>query len=194
MHSPEDEDIGTYSWVRLEVADDQPGYLELADGTVHDLTIPSGAQSGFKLVGGFSASINGPNQFVLDFDLRKSVHRAGRKYLLKPTLRLIKLENPAKQSLTGEWLLEEMGECSSPMVYVYDGSDTVPDDIGGVGNQPITTAALTANEDDSHSTFKVNYISYGNYTIAYTCGGAEDGPESDDDIEFKRTENVSVWD
>ena len=60
----------------------------------------------------------GENQILIDFDLRKSVHKAGPNYRLKPALRLLKIDNVAKQRLRGEWLAEAMGQCESPMAYI----------------------------------------------------------------------------
>ena len=184
--------VGDYPWIRLEIDEDQPGYIVLDDGTTHDLTIPGAANTGLKLVSGFSVESDGENQILIDFDLRKSVHKAGPNYRLKPALRLLKIDNTAKQRLRGEWLAEAMGQCESPMAYIYEGADVVPDDIGGSGEQPLITTAFVADEDGTKSTYRVDYIAYGDYTVAFTCNGESDSAESDDDLVFVQSSNVTV--
>lgn len=184
--------VGDYPWIRLEIDENQPGYIVLDDGSTHDLTIPGAANTGLKLVSGFSVEPGRENQILIDFDLRKSVHRAGPNYRLKPALRLLKIDNAAKQRLRGEWLAEAMGQCESPMAYIYEGTDVVPDDIGGAGVQPLITASFVADEDGTKSTYKVDYIDYGDYTVAFTCNGESDSAESDDDLVFVQSLNVTV--
>lgn len=184
--------VGDYPWIRLEIDEDQPGYIVLDDGATHDLTIPGAANTGLKLVSGFSVEPGGENQILIDFDLRKSVHKAGSNYRLKPALRLLKIDNVAKQRLHGEWLAESMGQCESPMAYIYEGEDVVPDDIGGSGAQPLITTAFVADEDGTRSTYRVDYIGYGDYTVAFTCNGEIDSAESDDDVVFVQSTNVTV--
>lgn len=68
-----------------------PGcWISFNDGTVNaPLFIPSGGQSGVKLIGEFDVPVNGSVNIVADFDARKSVVMAGGNYILKPTIRLI---------------------------------------------------------------------------------------------------------
>ena len=69
---------GRYEWVRLKVnavadgVDDS--YIDLKDGTRHELYVPSGAQTGLKLNGGFVVPRDASASFTVDFDLRQSVH------------------------------------------------------------------------------------------------------------------------
>jgi hypothetical protein len=69
-----------------------PGcWLEFEDGSEVPLFVPSGAQSGYKAVGQFTVPANGTVSVTADFDVRKSVVKAGASgmYILKPTIRLI---------------------------------------------------------------------------------------------------------
>lgn len=75
--------VGIYSQIRL--------YVEKAlitiDGVEYDLKIPS---KKVKIVSDFIIFEDGTNTLLLDFDLYKSVHKAGKdKYILKPTIKLI---------------------------------------------------------------------------------------------------------
>ena len=88
----EEIDAGEYSQIRLLV--DTEGDLDtvivLDGGATFELTIPSGAQTGLKLVSGFTATAGGEVNFTLDFDLRKSVTLTGNgEYKLRPTIRII---------------------------------------------------------------------------------------------------------
>lgn len=61
------------------------------NGVVHELKIPSGIQTGIKLVQGFDINANGTTELTFDFDASRSVVVAGKsgKYLLKPTIKVV---------------------------------------------------------------------------------------------------------
>jgi hypothetical protein len=60
----------------------------------HELKIPSGFQTGVKIVQGFEINENRTTELLLDFDASRSVVVAGRsgKYLLKPTIQVLGTE------------------------------------------------------------------------------------------------------
>ena len=62
---------------------------------VHELKIPSGFQTGVKIVGGFDINTNQTTELILDFDACRSVVQAGKsgKWLLKPTIKIARLED-----------------------------------------------------------------------------------------------------
>jgi hypothetical protein len=63
--------------------------IDNADNTV-ELNIPSGFQSGIKLVHSFTISDGGETELILDFVVDKSIVRTGSgKYILKPTIKVI---------------------------------------------------------------------------------------------------------
>ncbi len=57
----------------------------------HELKIPSGFQTGLKIVKGFTINENQTTELILDFDAARSVVKAGSsgKYLLKPTIKVL---------------------------------------------------------------------------------------------------------
>jgi hypothetical protein len=59
----------------------------------HELKVPSGMQTGVKIVQGFDINENRTTELILDFDASKSVVIAGRngKFLLKPTIRVLSM-------------------------------------------------------------------------------------------------------
>jgi Domain of unknown function (DUF4382) len=64
--------------------------VDMQDQT-HEMKIPSGFQTGVKLVQGFDINENSTTELTFDFDAAQSVVRAGNsgKYLLKPTIQVV---------------------------------------------------------------------------------------------------------
>ena len=62
---------------------------------VYELKIPSGFQTGVKIVGGFDINTDQTNELILDFDASHSVVQAGNSgnWLLKPTIKITSLED-----------------------------------------------------------------------------------------------------
>lgn len=79
---------GRYEWIRLMVNLDK--CFVLKDGEQFPIAIPSGEQTGLKLVRGFWVHGIGVSDFTIDFDVRKNLTRTSDgSYRLKPTLKLI---------------------------------------------------------------------------------------------------------
>ncbi|MEE4254231.1 MAG: DUF4382 domain-containing protein, partial [Desulfuromusa sp.] len=66
-------------------------YLLMADNSTNELKIPSGPQTGIKLVNGFTINQDQTTELLLDFDAKRSVVKAGKSglYLLKPTIKVL---------------------------------------------------------------------------------------------------------
>lgn len=82
--------VGRYTQVRL-ILDDGAGenYVIDGDGVRHDLTVPSGSQTGAKLVTGAFEIVNGQTvTILLDFNAAASVHQAGQSglWIMRPTI------------------------------------------------------------------------------------------------------------
>jgi hypothetical protein len=75
-------DAGKYTQIRLSIDDAK---LEIS-GEEKSLKIPSGK---IKLVKNFNIAGGGTTTLTLDFDAEKSVHQAGSKYIMKPTIKVI---------------------------------------------------------------------------------------------------------
>lgn len=184
---------GEYNWLRLVVAND-PGNIELVDGTVEPLTIPSGAQTGLKMNRGFTIAVGGVTQFTIDFDLRKSVHLANGQFILRPTLRLV--DNLEVGTLTGsvdasllsatDGCVDEVGGINA-VVYVFSGTDVVPADIAGEASDPLTTAIV-----DAEGNYTVAFLEVGEYTLALTCQADMDDPAKIDTFDFIDSRNAVV--
>lgn len=120
-------EAGTYTQLRFildapergQGAAANPGcYLEFEDGSTQPLFVPSGAQSGYKGVGTFTVPANGVVEVTADFDVRKSVVKAGAsgKYILKPTIRLI-VDN---QSGAIDGYVSPMPQDAQIVIYAYE--------------------------------------------------------------------------
>ncbi|MGC9318168.1 MAG: DUF4382 domain-containing protein [Armatimonadota bacterium] len=81
---------GSYNQVRL-ILSDEPGanWILDGDGEPHDLTVPSGAQTGAKLVTGQFEVVAGEMiTLLIDFNAAASVHQAGAsgQWIMRPTI------------------------------------------------------------------------------------------------------------
>lgn len=100
---------GTYTQLRL-IVDEASITFDGADAATHDVTVPSGAQTGLKIdlepalkVGG-----GGPHEVRLDFDAGRAVVETGAgAYLLMPTA-LRAVTEPGE--VTGQVLADDTGE------------------------------------------------------------------------------------
>jgi hypothetical protein len=186
---------GEYEWIRLKVnagRDASDSFIELDDGSIHPLFIPSGNQSGLKLIRGFVIGAGSTHNFTIDFDLRKSViHPPGQgdTYFLKPVLRLVdNLEVGALQGTVAQALVVD--GCV-PAVYLFTGADQVPDDIGSP-NPPLASTAVNLDNTTGEYRFKLAFVPAGAYTAAFTCAADDDGAETDDAITFAAPLNATV--
>jgi hypothetical protein len=77
---------GHYTQIRLKL---DPGSNVVVDGVAHPLFIPSGEQSGYKLVGEFDVPADDSVEVIVDLDGARSIHETGNgRYMLRPTARI----------------------------------------------------------------------------------------------------------
>lgn len=188
-----DVPAGRYQWMRLMVVteNEMDTYLK-KDGAIHELTIPSSAQTGLKLNHGFTVAADGETDYTIDFNLRNSIHQRGMgDYMMRPVLRMI--DNSDMGSLQGtvtETMLADPGCTGGNFIYVYTGT-AVPDDIGSAGANPVATVEVEYDADMGYH-YKVFHLPAGEYTATLTCQGDADLPDADDDITFMGTTGVAV--
>ena len=190
---------GHYNWIRLKVEAELgvlDSYIELDDGSIHSLWIPSGSQTGLKLINGFDILAGGFADFTIDFNLRKSVHNPsgiGDDYILKPALRIV--DNSLAGSIKGTIdpsFISNPSCTGSNEVYVFEGQNILPDDVDEHDAEPITSAKVEFDIDDSQYEYKAVFLIAGDYTVSFTCQAGDDEPETDDAINFIGTSNVTV--
>jgi hypothetical protein len=203
---------GEYEWMRLKVNADPnvagDSWITIA-GAQCELRIPSGDQTGLKMIRGFTIGVGTITDFTVDFDLRRSIvqppgqHTSvptcdGQAFLLKPVLRVV--DNLQVGTITGTvdpTLIAQAcpaGELGNVYLFgPYTATDPVPlpDDVDDNANpenpaynpdddpNPITTA-MVALDGSSNAAYTIGFVPAGNYVAAYTCSA--DAPEVDADL------------
>lgn len=191
---------GRYAWMRLDLSEAE-GALYVRDnvGGQYPLSIPSGAQTGLKLVSGFIILANGQSDFTIDFDLRKSVTLTGSAsspgdYILRPTLRLV--DNAEAGAIGGQVSTAVTpGVCANPqlfggVVYIFEGANASVDDYDADSAGALVAAPVTDADGDGTFNFLAAFLPVGDYTIAYTC--EVDNLGVDESLVFTTPVNITV--
>ena len=194
---------GSYDWIRLDL-DTSAGknyVLVCSDGTTTctspsnvALTIPSGAETGLKIVRGFTMPVNGAIHLVVDFNVNSSIVPIpnSTSWHLKPTLRVVQTDTVGSIEGTISATAMQAAKfsktaCSAtnlPTVYVYSAQsatvNVTPDDIfTGTEEttetpvQPIVTQLTTYDTANGSASFNIQWLAsdsgYNEYTVAFTC-------------------------
>ena len=108
---------GHYTQIRLMIGE---GSNVVVDGTAYPLYVPSGMESGFKLVSGFDVPVGGLVELALDFDAARSVHEAGSgRYTIIPTVRVLPTYDVGGLSGT------IVPDSTAAWIYAIAGTDTI---------------------------------------------------------------------
>jgi hypothetical protein len=185
---------GDYEWMRLKISTEPnvvDSYIAIG-GEECELRIPSGAETGLKVIRGFTVGVGSVTDMTIDFNLAKSIvqppgQRAdeltcdGQAYLLKPVLRVV--DNLQVGAISGtvasELVATESCANSSAKpgkVYVYGpfaAGATLPttlDDLDQNLNDgdPITTALVDVDASSNYA-YTIGFVPGGDYVVAYTC-------------------------
>ncbi|MEE2764135.1 MAG: DUF4382 domain-containing protein [Pseudomonadota bacterium] len=205
-----DEEVpaGRYSELRLLV-NTEASYLVLKSTPDEEkrLAVPSGEQSGLKLKGDFLVAADSSTDLTVDFDVRKSIVDpqgvSQADYLLKPSLRLLDNLEVGKIAGTVDYPTiqssrmnnDSRANCAldyAGSVYVFQGADVAPSDLN-VNNEsgnPLMIVPVTDEDNNGVYEFTAAFLTAGEYTVSYSC--QLDDNETDDDIEFDGTQNVTV--
>jgi len=91
--------VGNYTQIRFMLDIPEKGsppassgcYVEFADSSTEPLFAPSGNETGYKAIGRFEVTADETVAVTADFDVSEpgTVHVAGSRYILKPTIKLI---------------------------------------------------------------------------------------------------------
>lgn len=166
-------EAGTYTQIRFILdaplfdmgPQSNPGcYLEFEDQSTQNLFVPSGAQTGYKAVGEFTVPMNGSVDVTADFDVRKSVVKAGAsgKYILKPTIRLI-VSDQAGQIAGG---VSNIPEGKDVVIYAY--ADGTYDNSEAGEPAPEETRfpnAINSDLVDESGAYHLAYLAPGLYDL-----------------------------
>jgi hypothetical protein len=190
---------GRYTWVRLALDAQQntpSSYIDLEDGRRFPLHVPSGNESGLKLIRGFTVAAGSVSNFTIDFDLRKSVIAPpgqAPNYILKPVLRMV--DNLRVGTLTGTVAAALVPTGCTPQVYVFSGANVVPDDLDAAAApdvDPLVSVPVSLDAASGEWRLRIAFLEAGDYTAAFTCDGALDTPEGEEILVFQGTRNVAV--
>ena len=179
---------GSYGQIRLMVvADGNPSnsYIILSDGTMHGLQVPSGSETGLKLVSGFTVPDSGVVDYTIDFDLRQAITcppGQSPACILKPAERLV--DNTTVGNIQGQVSNTLVPAGCTPGVYLYAGTVSAPEDMNstaspGDPNQPVASKAPIASSQPPYY-YQFTFLAPGNYTVAFTCEAAQDNPDQAD--------------
>jgi len=179
---------GSYGQIRLlVVADGDPSnsYIVLSDGSMHGLMVPSGTQTGLKLVSGFTVPDSGVVDYTIDFDLRQAIvcqPGLSPQCFLKPVERLV--NNTAVGNIQGQVANTLVTAGCTPGVYLYAGTVSAPEDMNSAApagdmNQPIASKVPVATSTPPYY-YQFTFLAPGSYTVAFTCQAAQDNPAQAD--------------
>lgn len=175
---------GRYLWIRLLLRAEQNlqsgSYIRLRDGRQFPLYIPSGSETGLKLVRNFNVAQGAVTRLLIDFDLRKSVVAPpGQQpnWFLKPALRLI--DELQVGTLSGSVDITALSSAlgvttqnCKPGLYTFIGGNVTPDDMDGSatdGPDPLVYFPLTPAAGGTTANYSIPLLEAGTYTVAATC-------------------------
>lgn len=192
---------GAYNWIRFDV-DEANSYVRLTEsGGQIPLRVPSDR---LRFVSGFTITVNQLTSFMVDWDVRKGLtDPVGQlSVTLRPAFRVTDMTAYAAIGGTvADGLVEDdrdTGGCgdldpntlAGNVVYLYNQmphdatfDDIYIDDVLEEG--PIATTPVRWNGDMTGYEYRIDFVSPGDYTLAFTCQGASDSPETQDDIVFR---------
>ena len=108
---------GQYTQIRLFIGD---GSYVIDQGIKYDLEVPSGSQSGLKLIHQFTIESNKLYELLLDFNVEKSIVITGNgQYKLKPTIKVTPVV--ISGSISGQVLPLD----AQPTIWTVFGIDTI---------------------------------------------------------------------
>jgi Domain of unknown function (DUF4382) len=192
---------GSYGQIRLMVvADGDPSnsYIVFSDGTMHGLQVPSGSETGLKLVSGFTVPGSGVVNYTIDFDLRQAIvcpPGQAPACTLKPVERLV--DNTSVGNIQGQVSNTLVPTGCTPAVYLYAGTVSAPADMNslapaGDANQPLLSKVPVPDSQPPYY-FQFTFLQPGSYTVAFTCQAAVDNPDqADPAVKFNPIESDIV--
>ncbi|MGJ3235373.1 DUF4382 domain-containing protein [Marivirga sp.] len=169
---------GLYDQIRLglaasatsEASQNPPHYVKFNDESVEEIFIPSGNQTGYKIVGDFTIPDGGVTSIIIDFDVRKSVVKAGNsgQFILKPTLRLIEDADVGsiEGSVTGEF-------DSNLVVYAYNDGEYSENEKEPDADGVVFANAVTSSNVDAEGNYNLSFLPSGTYDIVIASFDAE---------------------
>lgn len=205
----EDEEVpaGEYQWIRADVINGDTNDLTMTshvvyeDDSIEPLIVKRKGNDGVGEIqlDGFTLNQAG-NEFVIEFDLKKSLvdPQNSSEIVLKP--RGVRLENLAEsQDIEGTVSDVLIANCETDniaiaaedgsfghAVYLYSSDVETPMDNYEVNENetpadaPLATANVVFDSEDNQYEFELAFIQPGDYQLAYTCAAHIDDAEAED--------------
>jgi hypothetical protein len=141
-----------------------PNYVIEFDDAVQELKVPSGLQTGIKIVKLIRIELNRTTEIILDFDAARSVVRAGNSgnWLLKPTIKVL----GAEEYSIVEGQVEGNGVLVGGVAVSAQEADPTAADVA---DQVLIQASTLSNSQGLYSLF----VEPGNYNIVAAKEGYE---------------------
>ena len=204
-------EAGNYEWIRLKVdavsgsnagnSDPNPGdpvcndtengsYLVTEGSAVMNLWVPSGDQTGLKLIKDIVVPVNSSGNYTAEWDLGMSfVGPPGLgtgEAIMKPVVKLVANNEVGTLdgTATGDFFVAQEGEeaalCPAdsefaPMVYVFDDdgdAENPVDDDGMQGTRDPVASGLVAqdmNVAEMPYVYEIGFLLAGDYEVAFSC-------------------------
>jgi hypothetical protein len=165
---------GTYTQMRLIIGNSPDNSLNIFSqhhpyanyvidqsnpANVYELKVPSGSQTGFKVVAGFEINANDTTELILDFDANRSVIEAGNsgQWLLKPTVKIKYPDDPEEFSIISGNVSESPSQ----------GTTTGPAIIGALVSAQVFSGVNPVIKTDDELTIQASTVTddSGNYKL-----------------------------
>jgi hypothetical protein len=188
---------GVYNWIELQVEAEIDNFLTgshvvTGNNEMRELRVPSGSQSGLRLVSPFTVTADRATRLMIDWDMRMGLVKPTSlegDYLLRPAFRTIDMTEHGFLTGTVADTLVFDPACANDLildtgnaVYIYAPFDPAvdePEDIGGeAGPTPVATATVKQRSNGQYG-YKV-ILSPGDYMVAFTCQAGADTDEDED--------------
>lgn len=167
-------------------------YVELLDSQRVDMKVPSGDQTGYKAIGGFTIPAGGIVNVTADFDVRKSIAATGNgKFNLNPTIKIF--DNIEVGEINGTMSLDING--SQAILYAFNGGTWVKPETNTTDSD-FLNAVLSTNATDGD--FTLPWLTTGVYDlvlVSYTNTGEFEtilGYISDVNVQAGTTTTVDI--
>lgn len=197
-------EAGTYEWVRLKVDavtgnnaggldgdpsdpecsdKDSGSYLYTTDGQLFNIRIPSGDQTGLKLIKDIIVPVNSSGNYTAEWDLGMSFiappglsNNGTNEAIMKPVVKLVAnaevgtLDGTVADELLDPAVCDPESEIA-PSVYVYDDDGDPENPINGDDGsiQPVATGLVDQDMQGMPYTYEIGFLLAGNYDVGFTC-------------------------
>lgn len=123
------------------------------------LEVPSGDQTGYKAVGGFTIPAGGIVNVTADFDLRKSLTVTGNgRYILNPTIKIV--DNSEVGEINGTVTVDTNG--STAVIYAYADGTWDNNETNATNNFSHAVSSTKV----SNGTYILPWLTVGTYDLA----------------------------